>query len=262
MLTRSRYIAIFSILLVTGALLALDNVFHFTGGHGRAVDSLIEKNIAARGGADRWRAVSALQLSGRMDLGQGMIAPYVMVQKRPGKACLEFVFDDETAIQCITGEAGWKVLPFRGRRAPEPMTDDELAAMADTAEIDGLLFQSDVRGHKVELLGKEDVAGRSAFKLQVTLPHGDLRWVYLDEETALDIKIEATRMVSGKLRLVETYFDDWREEEGLLIARRQETRTEGDDESYFLSIESVRVNPLIDDSRFQMPTHTKVAQGR
>lgn len=251
-------VAVAAIVGIGGALI-LNDVFHFTGGHGRAVDSLIARNIDARGGADAWSSVTTLQMTGRMDLGKGMIAPYVMEQKRQGKVCLEFVFDDETAVQCANGDTGWKVLPFRGRRAPEPMTDDELNAMADTASIDGLLFNSDARGHRIDFLGKEDVDGQPAHKLQVTLPHGDLRWVYIDEETSLEVKVEAMRLVSGKQRLVETYFDDWREADGLLIPRRQETRTEGDPESYFLSVESVQINLPLDDSRFEMPMMTKVA---
>ena len=84
----------------------------------RAVDALIARNIAARGGADAWRAVSSLRLTGQMDLGQGMHVPYVLEQKRPGKMCLEFVFDGETAVQCADGNSGWKLAPFRGRRRP------------------------------------------------------------------------------------------------------------------------------------------------
>ena len=89
----------------------------------RLVNSLVAQNIAARGGSDTWQAVESLRLAGQMDLGQGMHVPYVMEQKRPGKMCLEFVFDEETAVQCVNGESGWKLLPFRGRNKPEAMTE-------------------------------------------------------------------------------------------------------------------------------------------
>ena len=82
-----------------------------------------------------------------------------------------------------------------------------------------------------------------------------MRWVYIDEETALDIKMGATRMLRGKEQLVETFYYDWLETDGLLIPRRQETRAEGDDKSHFLTVDGVVVNPLLDDSRFAMPTN-------
>jgi len=242
-----------AVVLVLGAFLALNSVYHFTGGHGRVVDALIARNVAARGGADVWNAVNSLRLTGQMDLGQGMHVPYVMEQKRLDKMCLEFVFDDETATQCIDGKSGWKLLPFMGRDKPEAMTGQEYSEIAVGASIDGLLFNSAERGYKVKLLGTEPVRGRAAKKLQVTLPGGANRWVYIDEETALDVKLESTRMLRGEEQIVETYYYDWQETDGLLIPRRQETQMKGDTESHFLTVDGVTTNPNLDDSRFAMP---------
>ena len=254
MTKQSKTLAVVAAVLALGAFLVLNSVYHFTGGHGRVVDALIARNVAARGGADAWRAVESLRLAGQMDLGQGMHVPYVMEQKRPDKMCLEFVFDDETATQCVNGESGWKLLPFLGRDKPEVMTDQEYREMSGGAAIDGLLFNSAERGYTVKLLGKEVVAGRVALKLQVTLASGAVRWVYVDEETALDIKMESTRMLRGKEQIVETFYYDWQETDGLLIPRRQETKMKGDSESHFLTVDSVTSNPNPDDSRFAMPT--------
>jgi len=219
----------------------------------RYIKVLVAQNVEARGGADTWQAVDSLRLTGLMDLGQGMHVPYVMEQKRPGKMCLEYVFDEETATQCVDGETGWKLLPFRGRYEPEPMTEKEYGAMAGAAAIDGLLFDSVNRGHKVRLVDKEMVAGRLAVKLEVTLPGGENRWLYIDEETGLDIKLDTTRLLRGEERIVETFYYDWQETDGLMIPRRQESSTVGDDESNFVTVDSVVSNPTIDDSRFAMP---------
>jgi hypothetical protein len=189
-----------------------------------------------------------------MDVGQGMSLPYVLEQKTPGKMRLEFVFDGETAVQAFDGKVGWKLLPFLGRRNPEPMTETELRLAADTSDLYGILINYAARGHSVELLGKEMVAGRDAFRLKVTLPGGTVRWVYLDAETALEVKVEALRKLAGRDLLVETFYHDWQLIEGLLIAGRQETQTEGDKQSHYITVESVQVNPSIDDVRFSMPT--------
>jgi hypothetical protein len=219
----------------------------------RIINALVAKNIEARGGEDVWKSLDALRLTGQMDLGQGMHVPYVMEQKRPGKMCLEFVFNEKTAIQCIDGDSGWKLLPFRGRNHPEAMTDQEFSAMAGGADIDGLLFNAVGRGNKISFVGKEVVAGRPATKLEVTLAGGATRWVYIDDETGLDVKLETTRIVSGKERLVETYYYDWQDTEGLLIPRRQESKAEGDTDFHFVTVDSVLSNPSLDDSRFAMP---------
>jgi hypothetical protein len=227
----------------------------------RAVDELVARNVVARGGAEAWQGVSSLRLSGQLDVGHGMQVPYVLEQKRPGKMRLEFVFDGETAVQSSDGKTGWKLEPFRGRMSPVPMNEAELRETVDSADPYGLLYDYGARGHDVELLGREPVAGRDAFKLKVTLPMGGERWMYLDAETALEVKLETMRTVSGRERLVETSYYDWQETEGLLIPRRQETLTVGDTETHFLTVESITVNPPLDDAHFAMPVSPGAAGG-
>lgn len=246
--------ALAAVLVVVVAVFAiLDRNVQFTGRHGRVVDDLISRNAAARGGADTWRAVSTLRLAGEMDLGQKLHVPYVLEQKRPGRMCLEFEFDEKKAVQCVDGKTGWKQLPFMGRAAPEPMTAAEMQEIAGTVDPEGLLLDSYERGFHVELVGHETVDGRSTSKLQITLPSGSVRWVYLDDETALEVKLEATRKLRGKERLMETTYSDWTRVDGLLIPRRQETRYHGEAESHFITVENISVNPPIDDQRFAMP---------
>jgi len=220
----------------------------------REVAKLVDQNIEARGGEKKWDAVSSLQLQGRMDVGQGMNLPYTLEQKRPDKMRLEFVFDGETAIQAFDGTTGWKLLPFLGRRNPEPMSENELRIAADTSELYGLLYDYKTRGHKIELLGKEKVADTDTFKLKVTLSSGDVRWIYLDSETSLEVKVEGLREVGTRKLRVETFYHDWKDMEGLLIASRQETQTEGDQQSHFLTVENLQVNPKLDDNHFAMPS--------
>jgi hypothetical protein len=174
---------------------------------------------------------------------------------------LEFVFDGATAIQCLDGKAGWTLAPFRGRTTPEPLTEEETREAASSADLDGLLFDYASRGHTVELLGREPVQGRDAFKLKVNLPGGAVRWLYLDAKTGLEVKVDALRRVGGSERRVETFYHDWRAVEGLLIPRRYETRTEGAKEAYLLTVETVHVNPPLDDARFTMPATAPVGAG-
>jgi outer membrane lipoprotein-sorting protein len=231
-------------------------------GLAQTVDELVARNVAARGGAAVWRAVSSLKLTGRMDVGKGMLVPYVLEQKRPGKMRLEYVFDGATAVQCSDGKTGWKLAPFRGKTTPEPLTREELREAASSADLYGPLFDHAARGHAVELLGRKPVQGRDAFELKVTLPGGAVRWVYLDAESGLEVKVDALRKLAGRERRVETFYHDWQAAEGLLIPRRYETRSEGVKELHLLTVESVRVNPPLDDSRFAMPAAAPAGGGK
>jgi len=230
-------------------------------GLAETVDELVARNVAARGGAEAWRAVSSLRLTGQMDVGQGMLVPYVLEQKRPGKMRLEFVFDGETAVQCSDGKTGWKLAPFRGRATPEPLSTEELREVAGSTDFDGLLFDYVSRGHAVELLGLEPVQGRDAFKLKVSLPGGAVRWVYLDAESGLEVKVDALQTLAGRERRAETFYHDWQAAAGLLIPRRYETRAAGAKELHLLTVKSVRVNPPLDDARFAMPVAAPAGAG-
>jgi len=239
-----------------GAILGLGTLYYFSPAQqeARFIDQLVAQNMVARGGETAWSTVNSIRLVGQMDVGQDMLVPYTLDQARPDKMRLEFVFNEETVIQSTDGKTGWKLVPFLGRTKPESMTDKELREAIDTAHPYGLLFNYDARGHKVELLGKENVGDREAYKLKVILPHGTVRWVFLDTTTALEIKVETRRNVRGKERRVETFYEDWRPEGGLLIAHRQVTTTEGEGKSHFITVDNVMLNPALDATRFAMPT--------
>jgi len=230
----------------------------------RAVELLVDRNIEARGGLDNWKNVTALHTTGQMDVGKGITLPYVLDQQRPNKMCFEFLFDKKATIQCSNGKSGWKVVPFRNRSAPETMTENDLREAADSADLYGLLYDYASRGNTIEILGHEIIDDRDVTKLKITLPLGAVRWLYLDSETALEVKLESMREVRGKLRRVETFYQDWREtDEGLLISYRQESKTEGDDQFHFITVEQVDVNPEFESTRFDMPTNNdKPASGK
>jgi hypothetical protein len=250
-------IAVLAVALAVGILIYNSDAMK----EARFVKSLVARNIEARGGAEAWEAVESLWLAGQMDLGQEMVVPYVLVQKRPGKMCLQFEFDGETTTQCTDGDSGWKVAPFRGRSTPEPMTEVEFRETADSADPYGLLYDYAARDHDVELVGQEQIDGRDTYKLQITLPLGGVRWLYIDAETALEVKLEAMRTILRREFRVETLYVSWQEVEGLLIPQRQETRTEGDEESHFITVDSVTVNPPLDDARFGMPVSLNASNG-
>jgi len=231
--------------------------FGLGGGYGFRIDGLIAKNVEAKGGEEAWNQVSSLQMSGLMSLGQGLSVPYTIDQKRPLKMCLEYEFDKRRVVQCIDGDSGWQFLPYMGRNVPEAMSAEEVRAMADTASIDGMLLNAYDRGIDIEWLGEADVNGRPADKLKLTMPGGTVRWLYLDQETGLETKLEYTRMIRGKEHVVESLYSNWKAESGLLFPGRTDTQIVGDTRSQFFVVDKIVVNPAIEDKRFEMPVYNK-----
>ena len=195
-------------------------------GLAQTVDQLVARNVAARGGAAAWRAVSSLRLTGQMDVGRGMLVPYVLEQKRPAQDAARVRLRRRDRRPVLRRQDGLeaRAVPRAGEaRAPDRRRSCARRRARPISTVPSSTMPR--RGHAVELLGREPVQGRDAFKLKVTLPGGAVRWVYLDAESGLEVKVDALRTLGGRERRVETFYHDWQAADGLLIPRRYETRT-------------------------------------
>src|SRR5687768_4237967 len=85
------------------------------------VDEILAKNAEAKGGLDKLRALNSIKYTGKMALGGGMEAPITMTKKRPEMMRMDFTFQGMTGTQAYDGATGWSVMPFMGKKDPEPM---------------------------------------------------------------------------------------------------------------------------------------------
>lgn len=217
------------------------------------VDEIVARHVRARGGLEAWRAVRSMRLSGRMDVGKGLQVPFTLQLKRPRKMRLEFLFDGQMVVQAFDGKAGWKRRPYLGRDGYELFKAQELEAAAGQAELDGPLIDYRAKGHRVVLLGRETVEGREAFKLAVTLSTGTVRHIYLDAESALEVKVDGSRRLRGKDHGMQTFYRDYRAVEGLLVPHTLETRVDGAPGSNKLLVDGVEINPDLAEGLFAPP---------
>jgi outer membrane lipoprotein-sorting protein len=217
---------------------------------------IVDKNVAARGGLQAWRAVQTITMSGKLEAGgtQNTELPFALEMKRPRKTRLELQFNGQTAVQVYDGVNGWKLRPFLNRRQVEPYTPEELKAASLQADLDGPLMDYNAKGTKVEVQGIQTVEGRQAYNLKLTLKSGQGLHVWVDAETFLDVKVDGTpRRLDGKYHPVETYFRDFRQVKGLMVPYVLETAVEGAKRTEKIRIESVVVNPKLEDSHFTKP---------
>jgi len=188
-----------------------------------------------------------------------MEAPFTMMNKRPQQTRLEFTVQGMTGIQAYDGKTAWNVMPFMGKKEPEAMSADETKMMEEQADFDGPLVDYKEKGHKVELAGKEQVEGADAYKLKLTLKNGDVRYVFLDAETYLDIKVEAKRTIRGTEIEGETLMGDYKEVDGMMVAHSMEMGAKGSpsEQKQKLTLEKVEFNVSLPESLFAMPVSAK-----
>jgi outer membrane lipoprotein-sorting protein len=219
----------------------------------QTVDVVVSKNIEARGGLAKIKAVKSMRMTGRTTVGPGGEAPLVIEFKRPNKIRLDITLQGMTLTQAYDGKNGWQINPFAGSKNAEPMSPEELKQADDQSDIDGSLVDWKAKGHTVELLGKEKVEGTDAYKLKVTLKSETIHYLYLDADSYLDIKLESKRTIRGTETEAEQTIGDYKEVGGLLIPHALESGVKGRPEKQKITIEKIELDVPIDDSRFAMP---------
>jgi len=155
------------------------------------------------------------------------------------------------------GKSGWMLMPFGGKKDPEPMGEDDLREAQEQSDIDGEFVDYKEKGNKVEYVGKEPVECTDAYKLKVTLKTGTVEYFYLDADSYLIIKEESKRTVRGVERESETTLGDYKKVEGLIFPYSIETGAKGQPQKQKITVEKIEINPVIDESRFKMPEAKK-----
>jgi len=218
---------------------------------------IVDKNVAARGGLEAWRAVQTMTLTGKLGAGANQRAtlqvpspgptmvsakrniqpivpirpveevqlPFLMELARPRKMRFELEFKGQTAVQVYDGANGWKLRPYLNRRVVEPYTEQETKAASLQAELDGPLVDYAAKGTRIELAGMEKVEDRDTYKIKLNLKNGQAMHVWIDARTFLEARIEGQpRRLDGTDHPVEVYFRDFRQVDGLQIPFILETR--------------------------------------
>jgi outer membrane lipoprotein-sorting protein len=219
--------------------------------HAQTVDEIIQKNIAARGGAEKIKSVKSLRMTCKIHV-ENMEIPGEVVIKRPGMARGEANLQGMKLIKSYDGQTGWEIDMFEGKPDPEKMTDDDEKDMKHLADIDGPLLDYKAKGNAVELVGKEELESTPVYRLKVTDKTGDVQELYIDCKSFLELKMSSKRHQDGRQVVSDEYYSDYKPVNGLMMAHSIESRTDGEAEDTIV-IDKIEMNVDIDDSIFKMP---------
>ena len=219
--------------------------------YAQTVDELVKKNIDARGGIQKLKALKSIKATGKMTQ-QGLEIPLTLQQKRPAMVRMEATFQGKSFVQAYNGEVGWKIDPFQGSPEPEKVADDDLKDLEEQADFDGALVDYKEKGNTVELIGKEDMEGTPVYKLKLTLKKGDVRNIYLDAENYLDLKVTSKRKTPGGEIDIDQYLGNYKSVNGVLFPFSIEAKVKGQTVQQ-ITIDKIEADVAIDDSIFKMP---------
>lgn len=217
----------------------------------QTVDEVIKKNIDARGGVQKLKAIKSIKATGKLSQ-QGLDIPITLQQKRAAMVRMDATFQGKALVQAYDGETGWKIDPFQGNADPEKVAGDDLKELQEESDLDGPLVDYKEKGHTVELIGKEDMEGTPAYKLKLTLKNGDLRNIYIDAENYLELRVTSKRKTPGGEIDVDQYLGNYKPVSGVVFPFSIETKAKGQTVNH-ITIEKIETGVAIEDSVFKMP---------
>lgn len=215
-----------------------------------SVDDIIAKYLAARGGAEKLRAVSTVTMTGRISGQPGEVAIQSWA-KRPNMMRRESKLKGQTLIVASDGQTVWAVNP--ANPTPRAVTGAQAeAAKSEAGEFDPVLLDSKNKGHKIELVGKEEVDGIGTYHLRVTKPSGPPQDIYLNAETMLEAKMTMTIDQGPRKGLASIDFSNFKAVDGIMVPFKIRQSFDGQPVAE-VTYDSIQFNAPVDDALFRMP---------
>lgn len=219
----------------------------------QTADELVAKNLQAKGGQEKIKAIHSTRMTGNFD-SSGFKATVAQYSKRPDKVREMFSVQGMTQVQAYDGSSGWQISPFGGRKDPELLGEDDLRGLAEDADFDGPLVDAQAKGNKIEYLGHDQVDGDDAFKLKVTLKNGDIFYYYLDPDTYIEIQVEKQQFIRGSVRESVTVLGSYKPVNGVMYPFFIESGPKNNpDARGKITVTKIEANVPIEDSEFKMP---------
>ncbi len=186
------------------------------------VDTIVARHIAARGGAERLRALRTLVFDqGRYEEGSYRDDGAVMMLGRPYYKLVGHPQRDGNFMEGYDG-AAWEWFGEQG--IVVRTTHAASAALRHYADVEGPFLDWRSKGHRVELVGPATVAGRPTWQVRLVMMDGYSTENFIDRETWLIVATRHSAPVHAYGRPVtsETRFGDHRPVAGVLFPFRSE----------------------------------------
>ncbi len=214
------------------------------------VDDIIARNLATKGGIEKWRTIQTQKLTGVAN-AQGFELAMTVYGKRPNVSRQELTLEIPgqpvvTIVTLFDGTTAWTINPMTGSDVPQQVPAAENATAKVQSDFDGALFDYKAKGFTVELMDKMAVAGKQAHHLKVTRADVPTQHYYLDPDTFVELKVTTEGATAS-----DTELSDYRAVDGIMVPHVIKI-SQGGMVQAELRILKVEFNVALDDALFRV----------
>jgi hypothetical protein len=238
-------------ILLTATIICLAGFF--TGlaeeGGAQSAENILGRYIDATGGKDAYDRISNRVTKSVMEMpAQGISMNMTIYHSRPNSFYALIESEMVGKIERGTdGDIAWEKSVMMGPRVLEGSEKDDLLRQAT---FDQLVHWKTLY-EKAEVVGMEEIAGRPCDKVVLTPKTGNPQTYSFDRETGLVSKVMLTvESPMGEVP-VETYLEDYRSVDGLLMPFRSRVESLGVER--LVTVQSVEQNVELPANRFETP---------
>ncbi|HLV87072.1 MAG TPA: hypothetical protein VKV39_08865 [Candidatus Sulfotelmatobacter sp.] len=223
----------------------------------QTAEELVSKNIQAKGGLEKIKAIKSLRMTGKLMGGGGFTAALGQENQRPNLIRETFSLQGMTAVTAYDGTSGWQIQPFGGHKEPVMMGEDDLRDLLIDADFDGAMVNYKEKGNTVEYLGHDVVDGDDALRLKVTLKNGDIIYYLLDPDTYLEIRREVQEFIRGSVRESVSEMGSYKPVAGVMFPFSISQGSKENPAQQTVAIEKMEANVTFDPADFALPSSLK-----
>jgi len=212
----------------------------------QSVDQIVQKNIEAKGGLERLKAIQTMKQTATLSM-QGTDGAVTMYSKRPNMTRQEISINGQLVVSGFDGLTPWILNPNVSPKAVV-VTGPQAAHIRQQSNFDSQLMDYKGLGITPAMNGFEMLGDRRVVHVRLTSADGQRSDLYLDAETWLDVKLSTQ---AGQMRL-DQEISDYREHDGIKLPFLIRTLTNGVLQSE-LKVQNVDFNVKLDDALFKVP---------
>jgi len=224
--------------------IAFASLFAIGFANAQAVDEVIDKHIEALGGKEKIEKIQNVVMEGSLTV-QGMQIAVTTTVVHNKLMRNDINVGGMKNFDMTTDKDGWVFFTFQGMQKPEPKTAEDVKESQSDLDLNGTLYNYAAKGHKVELLGKEDVEGTECFKIKATLASGKEETYFIDPASYMLVRSKSKKKVNGQEMELTVDMSDYKEVDGVKMAHSV-TQQMGT-----IIISSIKANQPIDEKLFK-----------